>query len=119
MSCYVHNVPGRLRIRASSLKHHHQDAFTLCKKLEKADGIDKTEFNPKAGSLIIYYDVQQLGAEDILYQLHKTDLLKGCPTSTHHHSASRMGTMLGSALFGTLVKKSIETSVLSIAKAIR
>ncbi len=119
MSCYVHDVPGRLRIRATSLKHHTRDALTLCKKLEQADGIDKTEFNPKAGSLIIYYNTQQLEAEDILYQLHKTELLKGCPTSARNHSANRMGTMLGSALFGTLVKKSIETSVLSLAKAIR
>jgi len=119
MSCYVHNVPGRLRVQATKLKYSTDDALILCQELEKIAGIKKTEYNSKAGSLIIFYDLQIINYEDILYQLHKTELLKNCPISTNHHSASYVGTLVGSALFGTLMKKSIETSVSSLAKVIR
>jgi hypothetical protein len=118
MSCYVHNVPGRLRIRATKLKYPSKDILELCQALEASAGIINTEYNPKSGSLIIFYETNVLSAEDILYQLHKTELLKNCPT-TLHHSANRMGTVLGSALFGTLVKKSIETSVATLARSMR
>ena len=119
MSCYVHNIPGRLRVRATKLKYSTDEALILCQELEKMEGVNKTEYNLKAGSLIIFYDVQMLNSEDILYQLHKTELLKNCPVSTNHHSANYVGTILGSALFGTLMKKSIETSVSSLTKIIR
>lgn len=119
MSCYVHNIPGRLRVRATKLKYSTDDALILCQELEKIEGVSETEYNPKAGSLIIFYDVQVLSSEDILYQLHKTELLKTCPISTNHHSANYVGTILGTALFGTLVRRSIETSVSSLAKVIR
>jgi hypothetical protein len=119
MSCYVHNVPGRLRVRTTKLKYSIDYASVLCQELEQIEGVKKIEYNPKAGSLIIFYDVQILSSEDILYQLHKTELLKNCPVSTNHHSANYVGTILGSALFGTLMKKSIETSVSSLTKIIR
>ncbi|OUD15025.1 HMA2 domain-containing protein [Thioflexithrix psekupsensis] len=119
MTCYVHNIPGRLRIRANKLKYSPEGAWQLCQELQQYQGIDNTEYNPKAGSLVIFYNPNALSAEDILYQIHKTDLLRNCPTSVTRHPANHLGTILGNALFGTLLKKSIETSVLSIAKAIR
>jgi len=119
MSCYIHNVPGRLRIQSNKFKHNSQSALQLRQGLLELEGIGDVAHNPKSGSLIIQYDAQQLSSEDVLYQIHKSGLLTVCPMSPTSHPANRVGTLLGSALFGTLVKKSIESSVSSITKAIR
>ncbi len=118
MSYYVHNIPGRLRVRSAQLKHHSCKATNLCTVLKTMDGVKTTELNQKSGSLIVYYDPNQLTADDILYLTHKA----GCLDKIISHSAqsqsssTKAGAIIGNAIFGTVVKKSLEASMFSLLK---
>jgi hypothetical protein len=85
--------------------------------LEAMAGVHQTELNQKAGSLVVYYNPEQLTADDILYQAHKAGCLEQIISKTRtSQSVSKAGTLLGQAIFGTVVKKSLEMSVSSLLK---
>lgn len=123
MSHYIHHVPGRLRVQSIRLKQ------TACQilntSLSELSGIESYRHNVKAGSLLIHYDTNQVNADDILYHLYKADCLEsGISTAMGRAPQSsamvkQVGTMFGNALFGTLLRKSVETSVLSLARGLR
>lgn len=121
MSHYIHNLPGRLRVQSSQLRHAHCKAEELCSALSELSGITMHRFNHKAGSILVQYDHSQVSAEDILYQMHKSGCLEAKFSNTFaapHSGAAKIGNTLGNVLFGTLVKKGLETSVASFAKAL-
>jgi hypothetical protein len=123
MSYYIHHVPGRLRVRADSLKGSSCDAEDLCAVLERLPGVRDHRLNPKTGSLLVHYDAESLQADDILYQMVKAGCLEsGIAAAAEQRSrgpVTSVGSMVGSALFGTFVKKSLETSITSFARSIR
>lgn len=118
MSDYIHSIPGRLRIRSAQLKRDTCQAKDLGALLEAMAGVEKTELNQKAGSLVVYYNPEQLATDDILYQAHKAGCLEQIISKARtEHSVSKAGTMLlGQAIFGTVVKKSLELSMSSLLK---
>ena len=119
MSYYVHNIPGRLRVRCAQLKRDTCKATNLCETLKTMVGVHKTELNQKAGSLLVHYDSEQLTADDILYVAHKAGCLEQIISKSRASSrpiSTAAGIMLGNALFGTVVKKSVEASMLSLFK---
>lgn len=115
---YIHNIPGRLRVRTAQFKRNTCRASHLCSTLKNLNGIYKTEFNQKAGSLLVHYDSEQLTADEILYAVHKAGCLEQVISSVpSSHSTSKVGALVGNAIFGTVVKKSLQTSMLSLFKA--
>lgn len=120
MSYYIHSVPGRLRVQASRLRHASCNVQQLCTAFKELSGIQNHKFNRKAGSILVQYDETEVTAQDIMYQMHKAGCLDAqfMMTSNTHSAANRVGSLLGNALFGTLVKKGLETSVTSLAKAL-
>lgn len=119
MSDYIHSIPGRLRIRSNQLKRDTCQAKDLGGLLEAMVGVEKTELNKKAGSLIVHYNPEQLSADDILYQAHKAGCLEHFISKARTSSpqlVSKAGTILGQAIFGTVVKKSLELSMSSLLK---
>ncbi len=120
MSHYIHSLPGRLRVQARQLRHAACAVEKLCAAFAQLDGIKSHQFNHKAGSVLVQYDADKVSAEDILYQLYKAGCLPPKPAlraGAHSHPTGQFGTVLGNALFGTLVKKGLETSVASFARA--
>ena len=55
MNCIVSSTPGRIRVRHASL-HAGSARSALCSALEKMEGVTRTTANPKAGSIVVYYD---------------------------------------------------------------
>ncbi|MCP5159758.1 MAG: heavy-metal-associated domain-containing protein [Gammaproteobacteria bacterium] len=123
MSYYIHHVPGRLRIQTARLRRAECQG-KLGTMLDALPGIDSHSHNGKIGSVLIHYDTARLSADDILYHLHKAGCLDSPISATPTTSASgdlvkQAGALFGNALFGTLLRKSVETSVLSLARGFR
>ena len=86
--------------------------------------VDRRIFSRQLSIVLIHYDTEQLSADDILYQLYKAGCLDSAISASPTASASgnlvkQAGALFGSALFGTLLRKSVETSVLSLARGFR
>ena len=123
MSYYIHHVPGRLRIKTARLRRAECPAM-LGKTLGELPGIDSYSHNGKIGSVLIHYDPARLSADDILYHLYKAGCLDSAISASPATSAGgdlvkQAGALFGNALFGTLLRKSVETSVISLARGLR
>ncbi len=118
MSAYIHHVPGRLRIRTDKLRRASCKSEQLQNTLMQLQGVEQCQINAKNGSLLVHYDPNSLNGDDILYHLHKAGCLESGLTASlaQRSAAHNTGSLIGNALFGAVVKKSLETSVLSLAK---
>ncbi len=123
MSYYIHHVPGRLRIKTACLRRAECQS-RLGGILAALPGVDSHSHNGKIGSVLIHYDNAQVSADDILYHLYKAGCLDSPMSASPAVSATsglvkQAGALFGNALFGTLLRKSVETSVLSLARGFR
>ena len=114
MSYYVHHVPGRLRIKAVRLRCVECQA-KLDRLLGALPGVNSYSHSHRIGSVLVHYDPARLSADDILYQLYKAGCLDSA-ISASGNLVKQAGALFGSALFGTLLRKSVETSVMSLAR---
>ena len=70
----VHSLPGRLRLRIGLLKKLPDDWLNVAEVLQHAisapDGIDRVDFDPRTGSLLVRYDSDTYNESDVLGYLH-------------------------------------------------
>ena len=124
MSDYIHHVPGRLRLKTAGLRRPECQA-QLNKVLEELPGIISHNYNARIGSVVIHYQTSQISADDLLYHLKKAGCLSSLIASSATASMAggaliqRVGALFGNALFGALLRKSVEASVLSLARGSR
>ena len=65
MTDYIHNVPGRLRIKSIAIKNDRCAAETITKLLQGLPGIDRIALNRETGSCLINYDPRMATGDHI------------------------------------------------------
>ena len=76
MNFYVHNVPGRLRVKHPLFKSkdlHYEVQKIL---VDMGHGIGTADFNTTTGSLLINYDPHEIDHRDILRRLERAGFYK-------------------------------------------
>jgi len=118
MTCYVHNVPGRLRLRTPHLKRNADTADEIRKALSTLNGIGAVDINLTTGSILINYNHKIIRHEEVLDLLRRRGYYDATRTETTdeyiHKAASKAGSVIGKAIFGTVVEKALEGSALSL-----
>ena len=56
MDCYMHIVPGRIRVRTSALRRNEIGLFSLNKFIKDIEGVTSIQCNSRLGSVLILYD---------------------------------------------------------------
>ncbi|MBN1850645.1 MAG: heavy-metal-associated domain-containing protein [Deltaproteobacteria bacterium] len=117
MSHYIHNVPGRLRVKIPSIKGKPQDGLKIQGCLDAMIGIDQVDFSHVTGSVLIHYDPNVIDASKILHQLEKKQYISKTKTSMDNPAAhldfSSARSALGKFLFGWALGKALENTGLS------
>ncbi|MFO7738064.1 MAG: hypothetical protein R6V46_06325 [Desulfatiglandaceae bacterium] len=117
MNYYVHNVPGRLRVKIPKIKSSKRH----CRKVERLfrdlDGIENAAVNELTGSVVIHYDTSIRQPEEILAIFEENDYLdKSQVMSNEKHlqtAAAKAGQAVGRALFGWAIGRALEANGLS------
>jgi hypothetical protein len=80
MNCYIHILPGRIRVRTDFLKKNEIGAFAIRSGLYSLQGIQSVVLNTITGSILISFDVLQISSQDILAEIahHKAIPLIDC-----------------------------------------
>lgn len=117
MNHYIHNVPGRLRIKNPLFKNPSvQDEIK--RQLSTLVGIGTVEFNDVTGSALIFYNPRQINSGDVVSLFQRMGYFdpSNAVTSDHyiHNGASKVGKIVGKAVLGAFVEKALEGSALSI-----
>ncbi|MGD0661801.1 MAG: HMA2 domain-containing protein [Syntrophorhabdales bacterium] len=66
MTCYMHHVPGRLRIRTPLVKNNRNVAAEVESLLLAVPGVDDVTINLTTGSCLVKYDLSMTKRDDII-----------------------------------------------------
>jgi len=114
MICFVHHVPGRLRVKIAGLKHQERQAEKIRNLFRGLYGIDKISVNTLTGSVVLYHDPSVFSTDQLLNILKYNNVIHSNqrivfeePVSEH---STKMGMALGKAVFSWAVGKALERS---------
>lgn len=117
MSYYMHNVPGRLRIKSPVIKNNKTVADELKKSLSMLYGVATVDINLTTGSLLVNYNsklVKQMDIVDILQRKGYFDASKAATNDEYlHRAASKAGAVIGKSIFSTFAGMVLKETPLS------
>lgn len=61
----VHTVPGRIRVRLDRASRSPDSMQSLSRKLSELEGVREVRVNPRTGSMLLTYDPDLLGMEQL------------------------------------------------------
>jgi len=118
MGYYLHQVPGRLRVRTPLIKRNEKKAFDAQSLLKSIHGVRSTLTNTLTGSIVIHYDPKTVDAEaitSILTRFGYFDQAKAITNDQYiHNAASQAGQWAWKALFGAFANTALQGSPLGV-----
>jgi copper chaperone CopZ len=118
MSYYVHDVPGRLRVKIPTLKGNAATAEKIQELLKTLCGIRDITASTVTGSVIVNYDNDTVSSRQILDILKNEghfDASRAVTNEEYIQSAfTKAGNVVGKALFGLFVEKAFKGTPLSL-----
>lgn len=122
MSYYLHEVPGRLRIKIPRLKKDQAGARELQWMLEDVIGVTSASVSPVTGSVLVTFDPRALSSRAILDMLsHEGYIDLSMALSRKRHfdtAATKAGQALSKAVLGLALDRAFQGSPLSILTAL-
>lgn len=117
MSYYMHDVPGRLRIKTPVLKRNEQVAYTVRKCLGTIEGVATIDINSITGSLLVNYNPKKVRAAEIVAELTRRGLFDPARAVSNDEyvrgAVTRAGNVFTKALTGSFVEGALEGTGLS------
>lgn len=118
MGYYLHDVPGRLRVRIPSLKRNSQRVTDIQVLSKSIPGIKSTSVNTLTGSVVFHYQTGLIGSLNILSVLRKEGFLDSkTPIQKAkgvNEVVDRLGREASKVLLGLALNKALEGSPLSM-----
>jgi hypothetical protein len=130
---YMHDLPGRLRVRSPLFRKNSESATAVKNSLESADGVRSVTVNLLTGSVTIQYDGARTTTTATLLDILKAH---GCSISLvtppeRFVSGDRIpiaivrgrglpphGPAVGRAVAGFIIEKAIERSLMAVVTAV-
>lgn len=121
MSYYIHQIPGRLRIKSPTVKRNQAKAEAVEALLRAIYGVGSVAVNTVTGSVIIHYDQVDVEPEKILNTLKRAGYFDESKAVTHDQviqkAASDVSFFLGRTVCGAVVETALGDSALSMIAA--
>ncbi|MGO8880878.1 MAG: HMA2 domain-containing protein [Desulfomonilaceae bacterium] len=122
MGFYIHETPGRLRLKIPGLKRNVELADELTLLLREKRGIDSIDVNALTGSVKVNFDESQVTSTTLLNLLSQEghiDLTKLVSSSRYMDTVfSEAGRVASKAILSLVLDKALEGSSLSIIAAL-
>ncbi len=114
MTYFIHNIPGRLRIKIPTLKHEAGQTDNIRSSFSGMYGIDKVSVNTLTGSIIINYDPAVFAVDQLINILQYNELIDSNQPVVLKKPISKrstqMGIALGKAAFSWVLGRVLEQS---------
>jgi hypothetical protein len=122
MSCYLHHVPGRIRIKVPAIKGKPFYAQELEEKLKAISGVYIVSVNSRTGSILAYYDERSTDVRAITDEVSKetgADLSGAfAPDEALSKTGQFVGETIGKAALGIAIGQLLEDSPLALLAAV-
>jgi len=121
MSYYVHQIPGRLRLRIPELKKNPRIARDIQELLEDLPGINSSSANTVTGSIIAHYDPQLINAEAIINVLAREEYIDVTKvfsnTKLNDNTIATLTQVASRAVLGIVLDRALQGTPFSIVAA--
>lgn len=121
MGYYIHNTPGRLRLKIPQMKRNITLADEISLMLREKRGVQSVEINTLTGSLKVNFNDSIISSNSLLNLLSQEghiDLTKLVSSKNHMDSLfSGAGQVASKALLSLAIDKAFEGSSLSLLAA--
>lgn len=121
-SFYVHDTPGRLRVKIPALRGNPYMCHRVKDLVQDVDGVAEVSINSVTGSVLVSYDESRLSGPQILGMLSERGYFDRSRAITNEQfietSVSRAGKSVGKAVLGWAVGKAIEDTGFAIIAAL-
>lgn len=118
MSFYIHNIPGRLRLRSALIKKNPEVAKNVKEILETIKGVEVLDLNVLTGSILIKYDTETTKPEDIILLLERNGYFNISMATTNddyiYSAVQKAGKAFFRAIVGAIIGPSVEGTPLSL-----
>jgi hypothetical protein len=118
MNVYIHNVPGRLRVKIPSIKHLNHEARKVESLFEFREGIERVRANAVTGSLTINYDPERFSVDQLLAVLKEHGHLGSDHSMVNaagdYVTATRVTQAVGKAMINWAISKTLESNGLGL-----
>lgn len=118
MSYYLHDVPGRLRIKTPLIKRNEKLAKHVERFLAQINGIQSVTTNPLTGSITMTYDEKKVSSRMLLDTLQTRGIFDSARAVTNDQyvrsTASKASQVVYKAVVGAFVERAFEGSALSL-----
>lgn len=130
MSGFIHQLPGRIRIKCPMIRDSTLRASALERLLRADPAVIEAAANPVTGSVLIRFKTTDASADDVLALVHEAGFdTKSAPVvlqSTFKRRARRApagllvrsGGNVRKAVLGLLVEKALERSAIALIGAV-
>lgn len=122
MQTYYHCVPGRMRVKIPALKSQPDRGEEVKSLLQGIAGVNSVTFTPLTGSMVVLFDQDRIGPDQISGCLKDGGLLDpSLVISADEHiqgAVTRAGLRIGKVAVGWALGKTLEASGLSILAAL-
>jgi hypothetical protein len=121
MDYYVHQVPGRLRVKVPLIKNQPAKCALIKDALSGHQGIQRIRVNHLTGSVVVNYDPSAIDENCILNVLDYEEFLDSTrvvrSNANLDRAATRAGQAVGRAAFSYFVGRALESNGLSLLAA--
>ncbi len=122
MSHYVHSVPGRMRVKIPAIQGRSTRAERLQELLVPHLGIEQVRTNTLTGSVVVRYDPDLIGDDEILnilrYGRYVDDARLVACDAHRVESTRRAGQAIGRAAVNWVLGRALEASGLGFLAAL-
>jgi hypothetical protein len=121
MGYYLHDVPGRLRIKIPELRRNPRLAMELDRLLNSLFGVESIEANTVTGSVTVRYDHKIISSSAVITFLVREkyiDMTKTVSDERHmENTLAHVSKAVSKALLGVVLDRALEGSPLAILTA--
>jgi hypothetical protein len=122
MSCTIHNVPGRLRIKIPSIKQQPLRARKIEALFNRRKGVKMVVANDLTGSLKIQYDPDLVDSEQLLHILAEKNVVDESVwyqnEGDSYALATRITQACGKAVINWALSKTLQSNGLGLLAAL-
>jgi copper chaperone CopZ len=118
MSYYVHDVPGRLRVKTPSARGQAGMVQKIEEMVKAIPGVYAVNVNTTTGSIVLNYDSTAVNSKGILDLLEEKGLFDSSQLMTGdqylHSRMEKTGQVIGKAIFGLVLEKAFEGTPMAL-----
>ncbi len=111
---YLHQLPGRLRLRSEVLKQNPKLASELLTAIGMMPGMRSVEVSILTGSVLVHHDPLRVSSDQLLAALRSHGVVHEATVATTSSNGRSIPGTIGNAVLAAVLQQAVERAVLGL-----